>query len=120
MGQDSERQVFWMRGAGDDLRKLPVDVQDAILQSVEEFRLGGYPESAKPFHGVGGGVYEIVEDEDTDTYRAVVAICFPRAVYVLHVFKKKSKRGMKTPKQDVEMVKRRLDAARADYRERYG
>jgi phage-related protein len=62
---------------------------------------------------------EIVEDHRGDTYRAIYTVRFARAVYVLHVFKKKSKSGIATPRHEMELVERRLKAAEADYQQRY-
>ena len=50
-----------------------------------------------------------------DTFRAVYTVRFESAVYVLHAFKKKSKQGIKTPQSDIELIKRRLKDAEADY-----
>lgn len=61
------------------------------------------------------GVLELVDDFDGDTFRAVYAVRFESAVYVLHSFKKKSKQGIKTPQSDIELIKRRLKDAEADY-----
>jgi phage-related protein len=69
------------------------------------------PLEAKPFKGVGAGVYEIVRRFDTDTYRAVYAVQIADEIYILHAFQKKSKSGIKTPKQDVELIKQRYRRA---------
>ncbi len=74
--------------------------------------------SAKPLKGLGSGTVELVDDFDGDTYRAVYTVRFGDAVYVLHAFKKKSKRGVKTPQPDIDLVKRRLRDADRDYAER--
>ncbi|HEX9324160.1 MAG TPA: type II toxin-antitoxin system RelE/ParE family toxin [Xanthobacteraceae bacterium] len=58
---------------------------------------------------------EIVDSHDGDTYRAVYTVRFTRAVYVLHAFQKKSKRGIATPKADLDLIKQRLKRAREDY-----
>lgn len=74
---------------------------------------------AKPLRGFGGaGVLEIVEDHQTDTYRAVYTVKFSDLVYVLHAFQKKSKKGIATPKTDIELIKRRLQVAEEDYKVR--
>jgi phage-related protein len=59
-----------------------------------------------------------VEDYQTDTYRAVYTIKFSESVYVLHAFQKKSKKGMATPKPDIDLIKRRLKVAEEDYKSR--
>jgi phage-related protein len=76
---------------------------------------GQHPPSAKPLKGIGTGIVELVEDFDGDAYRAVYAVRFETAVYVLHCFKKKSKQGIKTPQSDIDLIKRRFRDAEADY-----
>lgn len=82
-------------------------------------QLGGTPGSAKPWKGDGAGVFEIVEDHRGDTYRAVYTVRFVRAIYVLHCFQKKSPSGIKTAKNDIDLIRARLKLAQADYEERY-
>jgi len=64
------------------------------------------------------GVFEVVEDHIGDTYRAVYTVRFEGAVYVLHAFQKKSKTGIKTPKEDINLIKERLKRAALDYESR--
>jgi len=61
--------------------------------------------------GIGSGIYEIVDRYDKDTYRAVYAVKLGNYIYVLHVFKKKSKQGISTPKEDVKIIKQRYKEA---------
>ena len=70
--------------------------------------LGGSPPSAKPWKGLGPGVYELIEDHRGDTYRAVYTVRIADRVHVLHAFEKKSKSGVKTPKPEVDLIERRL------------
>jgi phage-related protein len=73
---------------------------------------------AKPLKGfAGAGVLEIVDDHDGDTYRAVYTVRLADAVYVLHAFQKKSKRGIATPKQEIELIRRRLRATEEHHAE---
>jgi len=81
-----------------------------------QVQIGDFPLSAKPLKGLGSGVVELASDFAGDAYRAVLAARFPRAIYVLHAFKKKSKRGAKTPKAEIDLVRRRLARAAEDYR----
>jgi phage-related protein len=67
--------------------------------------------SAKPFKGVGSGVFEIAIRFQTDAYRMVYAVQIGKQLYVLHAFQKKSKSGIKTPSQDVDVIKRRYRQA---------
>jgi phage-related protein len=68
--------------------------------------------NAKPLKGFkGAGVLEIVEDSESGTYRAVYTVKLAERVYVLHAFQKKSRKGVATPKEDIELVKSRLKIA---------
>ena len=73
--------------------------------------------SAKPLHGFGSAnILEIVEDYQTNTYRAVYTVKFAEFIYVLHSFQKKSKKGGATPKSDIDLTKRRLRAAEEHFK----
>ena len=103
-----------------ELQGLPEKVQDEIGYALFEAQCGGAPPSAKPLKGFGGrGVLEIVENFDGNTYRAVYTVRFAEAVYVLRAFQKKSKKGIATPKAEIELVKARMRTAEADHRERF-
>lgn len=78
-------------------------------------QLGGIHPHAKPWKGEGPGVFEVVENHDGDTYRAVYTVRFADAVYVLHAFQKKSPSGIRTAGKDVDLIAQRLRQARADY-----
>jgi phage-related protein len=79
-------------------------------------QLGETPPDAKPLRGFGGaGVLELVEDHRGDTYRAVYTVRFATRIYVLHAFQKKSKRGIATPKRDLELIRERLKWAERLY-----
>ena len=90
------------------LRELPDEVKSETGYALRRVQQGKMPENAKPLKGIAPGVLEIVSDFRGDTFRAVYTVRFPRAVYVLHVFQKKSKRGIATPQREIELVKRRL------------
>lgn len=91
---------------------LPEEVIDAFGYALHLAQTGKKHEQAKPLHGFGSaGVLEIVEDWRGNTYRAVYTVRFAAAVFVLHVFQKKAKRGIATPRQDMELIKERLKAA---------
>jgi len=83
-------------------------------------QLGGQPPSAKPWKVNGPGVYELIEDVRGDTYRVAYTVRFAKAVYVLHCFQKKSPSGIRTARQDIELIHERLKLARQDYEVRYG
>jgi phage-related protein len=86
--------------------------------AIWEAQAGGKAPYAKPLKGFSGaGVLEIVDDYDGDTYRAVYTVRFAGVVYVLHAFQKKSKRGIATPKQDMDLIEQRLKRARENHEE---
>jgi phage-related protein len=75
--------------------------------------------AAKPLKGFGGAsVLEIVSSFGGDTWRAVYTVRFRDAIYVLHVFAKKSTKGIATPGREIDLIKQRLADAQRDYRER--
>ena len=117
---EGERKLEFVASSEKDLKKLPFEVQQVFAQSLELAKIGEKHIDAKPMKGFkGASVLEVVEDHMGDTYRAMYTVRFEKAVYVLHVFKKKSKSGIKTPKQDIELVERRLKAAEEHYKQKY-
>ena len=80
-------------------------------------QLGLRHRDAKPLKGFGSGVLEVVARHDGDTFRAVYTVRFETAVYVLHAFQKKARRGIATPKLELDLVRRRLQAAERHYRD---
>lgn len=86
------------------------------LSSATDAQLGRRAPYVKPLKGFrGASVLEIVDDFDGETYRAVYTVRFAGAVYVLHAFQKKSKRGIATPKGELDLIERRLKRAKEDY-----
>jgi len=91
---------------------LPEEVIDTFGYALYLAQTGKKHEQAKPLHGFGSaGVLEIVEDWRGNAYRAVYTVRFAAAVFVLHVFQKKAKSGIATPKQDMELIRGRLKVA---------
>ncbi len=114
---ESLKPLTWIGPSQKDFRAFPDPVKDDMGYALYLAQLGKKPESAKPLRGFGGAsVLELVEDHDRDTYRAVYTVRFAAAVYVLHAFQKKSKKGRETPKGDMEIVRRRLRTAEEDAR----
>jgi len=116
----SEKPLHWVGSSRQDLLILPEGVVSRIGFALGVVQFGGRPPSAKPWKGLGPGVLEIVEDDAAGTYRAVYTVRFEKAIYVLHVFQKKSPSGIRTARHDVRLIESRLNAARDDYEERYG
>lgn len=91
---------------------MPADVQDVFGHALDLAERGLKHPEVKPLKGFGGaGVLEVVEDFDTNTYRAVYTVRFDNAAYVLHCFQKKSTSGVKTAQRDIELIRTRLQAA---------
>ena len=104
------KQFFAVEAALKELRKFPADVRVIMGQALYDAQMGGKHPGAKPLKGFkGAGVLEIVDDYDGDTYRAIYTVKINDAVYLLHAFQKKSKTGIKTSKQDIGLVKQRLN-----------
>lgn len=114
-----EKPLFWVGSAKDDLLNFPESVKDEIGAALSVAQFGGKHSSAKPWKGEGAGVLEVLEDHRGDTYRAVYTVRFEGAVYVLHAFQKKSPKGIRTARIDVQLIHQRLRAAREDYEARY-
>ena len=108
------RPVIWVGPSRKDLQQFPEAVQNHVGYALFIAQQGGKHADAKPLSGFGGsGVIEIITDYRTDTFRAVYTLRFAGTVYVLHVFQKKSKSGSKTPKSEIDLIKKRLrDAQR--------
>lgn len=112
------KPVIWIAGSRKDVQAFPGDVKDVVGFALYQAQLGNKHVSAKPLKGFGhAGVLEVVEDHDTNTYRAIYTVKFKGAVYVLDAFQKKSKKGAKTPQPDIERIRRRLKAAQDHYNE---
>jgi|ERR1700677_5401017 phage-related protein len=113
------RPLLWIGSCKRDYLEFPSQVQEAFGFELFLAQTGQHPPSAKPLKGLAGGTFELVEDFAGDAYRAVYVVRFSRAIYVLHAFKKKSKRGIETPKSDIDLINRRLKDATLDYSTRY-
>ena len=112
------KPVNFVGSSRKDIQEFPEEVKQDIGYALYETQCGKKPVLAKPLKGFGGaGVLEIIENFKGGAYRAVYTVRFERAVYVLHCFQKKSKRGIKTPQQDIELIERRLQAAEEDHNE---
>ncbi len=111
------KPVEWVGSSKADLRRFPDSVQNRMGFAIYRAQLGRQHRDAKPLKGFGAGVLEVVSRHDGDTFRAVYTVRFEAAVYVLHAFQKKARRGIATPKQELDLVRRRLRAAEQHYRE---
>ena len=115
-----EKPLFWIGSSLKEITRFPSDVQRSVGFALSAAQYGGKHPAAKPLKGEGPGILEVVKDYDGDTYRAIYTVRFAQAVYVLHVFQKKSPRGIATRQSDVALVRERLKVAQRDYEERHG
>jgi phage-related protein len=99
---------------------MPEDIQDDFGYSLYEAQTGRHPAKAKPMHGTLSGASEIRADGAARTYRLMYTIKLGENIYVLHAFQKKSKHGIATPKNEIELIERRLKAAREDHEKQNG
>lgn len=113
-----EKPLFWIGSSLDDLKEFPNEVMREMGYALDCAQRGGKHQNAKPLKGYGGAsVLEIMEDDDGDTYRAIYTVKFSQAVYVLHAFQKKSKKGIATPKRDIDLIDERLKRAESHYKD---
>ena len=113
MTASEPKGVIWVASSLKDLRGFPDEVRQVMGYALYLAQSGDKYVSAKPLHGFGAaGVLEVIDDYDGDTCRTVYTVRFSDAVYVLHAFQKKSKRGGATPKHDIDLVRDRLEVAR--------
>ena len=108
----NEKLLIWLGSSKKDLMALPTEVRKFFGHALDFTQRGDRHDAAKVLKGFGGaGVLEIVEDDAGGTYRAVYTVKFEEAMFVLHCFQKKSKHGIATPKQDIEIIRARLKVA---------
>ena len=111
---DKEVPLEWVGSSHKDLMALPADVRRFVGYALSLAQAGDRHDAAKVLKGFGGaGVLEVVENDVGGTYRAVYSVKFKEAVFVLHCFQKKSKRGMTTPKEHLDIIHARLKVAEA-------
>jgi len=107
-----EKPLAWVGRSKRDPMTLPLDVRKFFGHALHFAQNGERHDAAKVMKGFGGaGVLEIVEDDLGGTYRAVYTVKFPEAVFVLHVFQKKSRRGSETPKPDLQIIRAHMKVA---------
>ena len=110
------KSVRWVGSSKDDVSGFPPDVRRRIGGALWEAQVGGKAPYAKPLKGFGSaGVLEVVDDFDGATFRAIYTVRFASIVYVLHAFQKKSRRGIATPKAELDLIEQRLQRAREDH-----
>lgn len=105
---ETERDIEWIVAALKDFKKFPESAQRKILVALTDAAQGATADIAKPMKGLGAGVFEVALKYRTDAYRTVYAVQLDEKIWVIHAFKKKSKMGIKTPKQATDLIKKRI------------
>lgn len=116
MDKDIQKPVRWIGSSYNDWRMFPGEVQDVMGYALHLAQRGKKAGNARPLKGFkGAAVLEIVDDFDSNTWRAIYTIQFKSIIYVLHAFQKKSRKGIATPKTDIKLVAQRLKLAKEHY-----
>lgn len=105
------KHVVWVGSSKKDLKAFPEEVQDGLGAALQVAQYGGKHPDAKPWKGLDRGVMEIVNRFDKNAYRTIYTVSIGDAIYVLHAFQKKSKSGIATPREEIELVRERYKQA---------
>jgi phage-related protein len=111
------KPLRWIASSRDDLSTMPSEVRRDMGYALFAAQQGDKDPDAKVLRGFGGAsVLEVIARHDGDTFRAVYTVRFAGVIYVLHAFQKKAKRGIATPKKEIDLISKRLKLAEQDYK----
>jgi len=116
----AHRPLVWLGDSKKNIQSFPKGAQRLLGDELQLVQFSGMPKDAKPFKGIGSGVIELALRYASDAYRVVTAVQLGARIYVLHAFQKKSKKGIGTPKRDVDLIRKRYSEAQElarDYEE---
>lgn len=117
---EKKRDLIYLGSTLKDAKKLPEDVQRLFVAALRMAMEWRQHEDSKALQGFNGrNVIEVIADHRGNTYREVYTVQFKEVIYVLHVFQKKSKSGIKTPKEDIELIKKRIKFAKEHHKDVY-
>ena len=120
MDDPKYKELVWIGSTKEDLKKFPAEARSVMGYALHVAQAGGKHPDAKPLKGFrGAGVLEVVEHYEGNSYRTVYTVKFQGAVYALHAFQKKSRKGITTPKVDIDLINARLKKAK-EFHEREG
>ena len=104
------RLLIWRGASKADFMAFPPTVQREIGYALFLAQMGErHSTMTRTLGGFGGAsVMEVRESYDGNAYRAVYTVRYADAVYVLHAFQKKSKKGIATPKAEIDLIEKRL------------
>ena len=112
------KSIFWVGSSYNDYMEFPSEVLDSMGYSLHRVQEGKIPTHSKVLKGAQSGAVEIIDNHDGDTYRAIYTIKYADTVYIIHAFKKKSKKGIATPKSDLDLIKQRMRLIEEDRKKR--
>jgi phage-related protein len=104
----ASRPISWLKAARREFEAFPDDTQAGLLRALTIAAEGSKADIAKPFKGVGGGVFEIALKHRGDAFRVIYAVQIGPDLFVIDAFQKKSKSGIRTPQVDVDRIKERI------------
>lgn len=112
------KPLIWIASSKKDLSDFPEDVKKTMGYGLHQAQIGKKSDNAKPLKGFGGAdILEIIDEDASGTYRTVYTVKFKDVILVLHAFQKKSKQGIKTPEQDINLIKNRFKQGQELYKE---
>jgi phage-related protein len=113
------KPLVWVGRSLEELRVLPAPVRRSVGFALRFAQAGVKADNVKPLKGfAGAGVLEVIENHDGDTFRAVYTVKLAGTIYVLHCFQKKSKKGIATPRQTIDLICQRLAVAQWMHKQR--
>ena len=119
--ESTPKPLLWIGSTKDDIGMFPGAARREVGYALYLVQIGMKAVNAEPLKGFGGaGVLEVIARHGGQTYRAAYTVKFAEAVFVLHAFVKRSKKGIATPRADIELIKRRLRTAAEQYQLLYG
>lgn len=102
------KPISWIKAARKDFERFPNGAKQQVLDALTLAAEGRKADSAKPMKGLGSGVFEIALQYKSNAWRVVYAVQIGEDIWVIHAFQKKSKTGIKTPKQEIDLIKQRI------------
>lgn len=102
------RPISWIKAALNEFRSFPEGAKSVSLAALTIAAEGGKADIAKPLQGLGSGIFEIALAFKGDAYRVMYVVQLGDDIWVLHAFQKKSTKGIRTPKHEIDLIKNRL------------
>ena len=106
------RKLLWLAPVRKTVLDFPEPVRDSIFKALAVVERGVKPDCAKPMHGIDSGLFELAIRHRTDAWRVVYAVKIGDDIWIIHAFQKKSKRGISTPANEIDIIRKRLSMIR--------